>query len=292
MGWLRTIVAVGLCARLLVGEAASAASDDTAALTALRAEVIAVLKKARPAMKPSEGPDPWLVKFSTGTLSILNLARNLEGLEGAARRAEILHFADAALPSEPAQANATFASVEKRLRIQIAPAEYGEANSQMRALHRGFGEGLIVAYVVDYPDRIAYVSEEQAKEWKADRETIERAAIANLERRLMSEPIEVEKVKSGIGRHMVVVDGDGYGAARVLCPNYMARLHEKLGPHLFIGIPTRDELVVWTPGHASRKKLVELVELTHRTRSHSLTPTVFVTDRGRLRPAGAGELAD
>lgn len=292
MRWLRTIFAVGLSAMLSAGGAASAASDDTAALKALRTEVIALLKKARPATKPSEGSDPWLIVLSSGTLSIVNLARNLEELEGAARRAEILRFADAALPTGPAKAHASFASVEKRLRIQIAPAEYGAANSPMRALHRDFGEGLIVAYVVDYPDRIEYVREERAKEWKVDRDTIERAAIANLEGRLRSEPIEVEQVKSGIGRHMIVVDGDGFGAARVLCPNYMMRLHEKLGPHLFIGIPTRDELIAWAPGHASRKKLVELVELTHRTRSHPLTPTVFVTDRGRLRPAGASELAD
>jgi uncharacterized protein YtpQ (UPF0354 family) len=128
--------------------------------------------------------------------------------------------------------------------------------------------------------------------FRSERETIEKAAIGNLDLALKRAPIEIEEVKSGLGRHMIVVDNDGYGAARILCPEYMARLHTKLGPHLFIGIPARDVLVVWTPGHASRKKLVDLVDDLHRTRSHPLTRTIFVIDGGRLRPAGAAEIAD
>ena len=288
---LRSIVAA-LYGLMAVAAGPATAADDTAALEALRSEVVHLLARERPALKPTRGSEPWFVEVTSGTLSLLNLARTLEGLEGSKRREEILRFVDRALPSAAPDGKSSFASVAKRLRVQIAPAEYGAANSPIRALGHPFSDGLMVAYVVDYPDHVEYVRDDHPGIWKVERETIEKAAVANLDRALKRASIEVETVKTGLGRHVIVSDNDGYGAARILCPEYMARLHAELGPHLFIGIPARDFLVVWTPGHGSRTKLVSLVEDLHRTRSHPLTRTVFVTDGGRLRPASSAEIGD
>jgi uncharacterized protein YtpQ (UPF0354 family) len=89
---------------------------------------------------------------------------------------------------------------------------------------------------------------------------------------------------------MIVHLADGFCAARLLCPEFMRGAHRKLSAKIFVAVPARDFLVAWTENFAKKQLLSQQVGKLFSEMDHPLTQEVFVSEKGQLRLADAGEL--
>ncbi len=265
-------------------------SDDLA----FRAEVVELLAAERGALAPKVVVgEPSMLTIGTSSINLRNLHLHVATMPRERRRPIILGFIDSAVAaSSGPTVDTSLEAVRSRLRIQIAPEEYvrrfGDAEKGL--VHRPFVPGLVIAYAVDEAERFSYVLSNRLDEWKIDRAELDRIAVDNLDAAIADEPIEVSMGGEGRGGYTAILDRGGYGAARILCPRFRARLAEKLGPRLLVGIPNRDFLVAWTPDFAKGRRFAEQVEKDFGRQPHPLTPNLLIMDGDGVRPAGADDL--
>ena len=257
---------------------------------AFRDEVLALLQRAHPDWRVKAAAEPETIEVGSARVWLENLRRRVGDSAGPDREREILSFVEKGMtPAAPSEA---FAALKPQLRVQIAPAEFLKQAPSAGLLHRDFLDSLVVAYVLDEPDRYSYVMTDKLAAWGVGEETVRAAAIENLDAALAATPIEPKPGGSGGGRFFAISDNSGYGAARILCPRFMARLHVALGASFRLAIPNRDFLVAWTPDFDHRHEFARQVAKDHATRPHPLSASVFVADDTGLRLATEAELGD
>src|SRR5262249_28278177 len=134
------------------------------------------------------------------------------------------------------------------------------------------GTGLEINLVIDFPNTMAYVTDEMLKKTGKDGEDLLDLALANLRADTPADFFErvSEELDIYVGH-----TGDGYDAARAL-------LIEDLLPEspagFWVTIPTREELAVWPVSFAALSK-IHVIKLfaqdNFRDRAYPVTDDVF-----------------
>lgn len=294
MPFLRLLLLCLFSASVLVVGVGSPRSEPGSDDLAFRAEVVELLAAERRALPLRvEDSEPSMLVIGSSRINLRNLRLHVATMPPERRRPIILGFIDSAVAaSSGPKVDTSLEVARSRLRIQIAPAEYvrqfGDGASGL--VHRPFVPGLVIAYAVDEAERFSYVLASRLDEWKIDRAELDRIAVENLDAAIADEPIEVSTATDGTGRYTTILDRGGYGAARILCPRFRARLTEKLGPRLFVGIPNRDFLVAWTPDFAKGRRFADQVEKDFGRQPHPLMPGLLIMDGDGVRPARIDEM--
>ena len=113
----------------------------------------------------------------------------------------------------------------------------------------------------------------------------------NLERLAAGQAIEPKRKADGA--YALCGTDDGYAAARILCPSFMARLRDTLGsPTICVGIPNRDFLVAWTPDFELRRRFATQVADDAAGRDDPFNDSLFVSSESGVRLMNPQELAD
>ena len=111
-------------------------------------------------------------------------------------------------------------------------------------LHRTFPGNLVVTYVFDQPETMAYVNPRMLKTAGATALGVDELhvlAVENLRKRTHLKKYEVH----GAGDQRVIVSKelDGYTACRILLPELLDEWASKVNGRLLLGIPNRDFLI-------------------------------------------------
>ena len=282
--------------RLLGGSAALALLPvhglaDTLDGDTFRQNVIVLLKRRHPEWQVVPGTDPETIKISNFEIYLDNIYRQVRNLPSAERDDQTVSFIENALTeSEKSKDNPGFAEAGDRVRPQIVPADYlGQAPD---LVHRPFLAGLMVAYAIDEKNRYELLRQPDIDAWQIGQAEIETHAIANLEAASTGLAVQLGTNPQG-GAFIAVSTSDGYDAARLLLPQFMRRLRQAMKASLvFVGIPSRDFLVTWTPDFASRRAFATKIAQDFRDRPHPLTDALFASSDSGVRLADAAAMRD
>lgn len=296
-GISRRHVASGIAAIAVAGTFGESLMDavaDEKGSDAFRQEVMEILARQRPAMTVKEAADADVIEIGSSRISLGNLSRHVRGIAGPERAAEIVSFIDRIVTAPP-QDGPDFSTMEAaaaNLRIQIAPAEYVQQlkTSGIAFPYRALSPYVVIAYALDEPQRLQYVSADKLAKWSVDISAVHERAIANLDFASRDIAIEPRSAANGAGHFATFSMRDGYSAARILCPEFVKRLKAVLGETFFFGIPNRDFLVAWSADFAAKAGFAAQVAKDYARQPHPLSPEVFAIDASGLRLADAAEL--
>jgi hypothetical protein len=266
------------------------AADDLAS-GQFRAEVIETLRREHPDWRMESPADPTVLEVEGARAYLGNLYQTLGGATRPEREARIKAFFNV-LPSKPGDEGG-FAAVKGRLRARIVNAELASnsAEEKLLLLTRPFSPKALISYVVDSEFAMAYVSKSSLEHWRATADAVHAAAIENLDAISRDVAIEPRAPHPGEGLFAVVQGADGYAAARLLAPRFMARMAEELGPEHFVGAPCRDLLVAWSVDCSVKASLAALVSDYAATKAYPVTDEIFVWSADGVRVANGVELA-
>jgi len=153
-------------------------------------------------------------------------------------------------------------------------------------LHRAFPGNLVVTYVFDQPETMAYVNPRLLETLGATGLGVDELhvlAVENLRKRTGAKGYEVHGV--GDQRMIISKELDGYTACRVLLPELLDAWASKVNGRLLLGIPNRDFLIGFgdhDPQHVAT--MARQVRNDARKMARPLTSSLLVWQEGQLRP--------
>lgn len=283
-------VCLGLPALLLTQ--AGARADDLQD-GRFREEVVALLARRHPEWTIVPEPHPVIIMIGNTHIYLGNLYLRVQGMPSDRREQDILSFIEdsmRATRSGAATDNLPYAAAQQRLRPQIVPDEYKAAARDL--VCRPLFAGLSLAYAIDDEKAYQLLRQPTLDDWHVTQDEIEARAIANLETLSASIPLEAKRRLNQHG-YIIVDTHDGYDAVRLLLPDFMARLRATLDvPRVFVGIPSRDFLVAWTPDFVGRKGFALKLREDVLIRDRPLTDALFTSSGAGVALATAEEMRD
>ncbi|MBM7842021.1 MULTISPECIES: DUF1444 family protein [Herpetosiphon] len=165
----------------------------------------------------------------------------------------ILQSLEAAVRSfAPDRGQELWDELEDRIYPMIKPAtmllEVAERNLP-QLVYRPFLADLIICYVIDEPESVAYINEEHLKTWGVLETTIYTKAVDNLRIKTLK-PGMAQVVGEGNQMLFIYSTSDGYDASRILLTDVLNEWADLLPGNLVLGIPNRDFLIGFSDANA------------------------------------------
>jgi uncharacterized protein YtpQ (UPF0354 family) len=278
---------------ILGGAIHTGLAEEATSLQQFRDEVVATLRVRRPNLRLTLPDNPLVVQVDRHEVYLANLFQDCVGQPREKREAQIVNLFDEMLAGFAEPEVKTFEAARPRLRARIVSAEVAaNATGRLALVVRPFSAKARTVYVIDSPTTMAYVSLNTLAEWSVTAEAIHAPSIDNLDAISRDLPIEKWTPVSGSGVYAAIQGGDGYAAARLLAPKFMARMAEELGPELFVSVPQRDLLLAWSVDCSDKRRLAEGTAHYASICSRRITDEIFVWSQEGLRPANPLELVD
>ena len=205
-----------------------------------------------------------------------------------AQLGSILESLEAAVRSfAPDRGPQLWDELEDRIYPMIKPvemlAEVAERNLP-QLVYRPFMADLIVCYVIDEPESVAFVNEEHLKTWGVLESTLYTRAVDNLRVKTLR-PGTAQVYGEGHEMLFIYAVLDGYDAARILLTEIMAEWNEIVPGRLVIGIPNRDFLVGFSDANpAILQRMALQIAQDATQRDYGLTDQLWTIIDGRLVP--------
>lgn len=271
-------------------------SEDRLADGRFAQEVIALLSRERPALGTHTTDEPDVIGLEVAGQSLPanleNLFTQLGNFEAAHHDDIILEHFDALVAGMLLIENlgtASFVEVREKLYPQLMASTTRAGDPSV--LTSPLSAKACVGYIVDGGASMAYVKSAWLEGWGVSAEDVHGAAIANLDRLVANDELDVTPADSGEGALVICEAGDSYESSRILSPAYLAKLHASLGEKCYIGVPNRDFLIAWSADcdsvlkHSFRGNILEDAQI----QAYPRTPELFVAEHGRVRLANGEE---
>jgi len=180
----------------------------------------------------------------------------------------------------------SFDELRARIYPMLKPAalvtEVQERNLPM-LVYRAFLANLVIAYVIDEPDSVAFINEEHMEHWNIGEHTLYQQALQNLRERTL-ETTDYTTVGSGAQQLFIFSSQDGYDATRILLPELLDKWRAQLTGNMVIGIPNRDFLIAFSDAdRVTLMNIAQQVQIDSVQRSYSLTAQLFTLTDGEIR---------
>ncbi len=219
---------------------------------------------------------------STRVVGLENLYRRVRGSERGEWPVVITEFLRTALGAEadvnlPTDLNAVAAQVLVRLGPPMAPETMGVA-LWTQPLDE---TGLVVNLVIDFPERMIYVTQQMVEESRRSGDEWLKTALANLRERSGPTAFQVIDEPSGLLSCRV----DAYNSSRALLLDVLLPQGKTLG--WFVALPSRDELLVLPvsrPALAFIFGLKRAAEHEYQRAPYAISPEIFWIHDGHWRP--------
>lgn len=109
-------------------------------------------------------------------------------------------------------------------------------------VYRPFMADLIICYVIDEPESVAYVNVDHLAAWNVIESTLYTRAIDNLRTKTLK-PNMLQVHGQGSQTLFIYATRDGYDAARILLTDVLSEWSALIPNNLVVGIPNRDFLI-------------------------------------------------
>jgi uncharacterized protein YtpQ (UPF0354 family) len=140
---------------------------------------------------------------------------------------------------------------------------------------------LMVTYVVDEGESVAYLNEGHLQRWGVSEDVLWARSLANL--RARTRGVRPQRIGSGAGSLLLLNGGDGYDAARLLLPEIFATFAATVPGNLVIGVPSRDFLLAFSDrDRRIFEQIKTQIETDARVQAHPLTEQLFTYQNGAL----------
>jgi uncharacterized protein YtpQ (UPF0354 family) len=198
----------------------------------------------------------------------------------------VRNFVLAALGLAPNREVSAFAALADRVCPMLKPIallETVRARQLPMLAYREFLADLIITYVIDEPQSVAYINEDHLERWGIDIQELHQRAIENLRRRTLQ---QIDYVTAGEGEQRLFIynSGDGYDASRLLLAELLAGWAGDLPGHLVIGIPNRDFLIGFSDANPDiLGRIAQQVQADAAGREHGVTDQLFTLTGGEVR---------
>lgn len=199
----------------------------------------------------------------------------LESLEGAVRS-----FA-------PDRGPQLWDELEERIFPMLKPitmlAEVVERNLP-QLVYRTFMADLIICYVIDEPESVAFVNEEHLKTWGVLETTLYTRAVDNLRTKTL-QPGTAQVYGEGADMLLIYATLDGYDAARILLLDLMSEWAQIVPGRLVIGIPNRDFLIGFSDANPAilQRMALQIAQDAQRL-DYGLTDQLWTVINGQIIP--------
>jgi uncharacterized protein YtpQ (UPF0354 family) len=186
----------------------------------------------------------------------------------------------------PERSERDYASLAARVMPMLKPIELLVMVSERKLpmiAYRDFIADLIITYVIDEKNSVAYINEEQLESWGITIQDLHEQAVANLRRRTEAE-VRYTTVGEGEQRLFIFSSGDGYDATRLLLTDLLAEWNREVAGRLVVGIPNRDFLIALGDANQdSLRGVAAQVQADAAQREHGLTDQLFTLQGGAVR---------
>lgn len=186
----------------------------------------------------------------------------------------------------PERTERDFARLAERVMPMLKPVELLVMVSERKLpmiAYRDFIADLIITYVIDERNSVAYINEEQLEAWGLTLQELHEQATTNLRRRT-AEGVRYTTVGEGEQRLYIFNSGDGYDATRLLLTDMLAEWSRTLAGRLVIGIPNRDFLIALGDANPDILRAVAAqVQSDAVGRERGLTDQLFTLRSGTIR---------
>lgn len=157
------------------------------------------------------------------------------------------------------------------------------ADRKLPALvYRDFLANLIITYVIDEPNSVAYINEAHLERWNLTVQDLHEQALDNLRQRTAG----IDSVTTGTGdqRLFIFSSGDGYDATRLLLADVLAGWARSVRGNLVIGIPNRDFLIAFSDNDPDVLTNIAMqVQSDSAQRDHGLTEQLFTISDSQIQ---------
>ena len=151
--------------------------------------------------------------------------------------------------------------------------------------HQCFTEDLIIAYVVDAPKTIRYLTNKHLADLKLSVEQLHRIALTNLKRILPAPEIREE---SGLYQ---IHCGGTYEASLLFLNEFWDKRPFRLRGEIVVAVPARDAVLVTGSGYPEGiQRLSELAHEAHASSPYRVTSELLIRREGKFvpyRPTGS-----
>jgi len=182
-----------------------------------------------------------------------------------------------------------FAEIRERLYPMLMDPAQIQEKGQGGMLNGILTEGLFVIYVIEEPnDKVRYVSYQDLRDWGVSHTTVHVTAVRNLEARTEGQRVTKLDTPEG-GRPMYIWHvQDGFDAARILLPTWLAQFAGAVAGNLVIGVPHRNWFVaIGDDDHDLLETVRRRVEAEHHSAEFPVSPFLYVwTGQGLERYTG------
>ena len=150
-------------------------------------------------------------------------------------------------------------------------------------VYRPFLADLIITYVIDEPQRVAYINEQHLERWQISEHILHEQAIRNLAERT-NEETNYTAVGDGAQRLIVFNCKDGYDATRLLLPDTLNKWRTEFPGQMVIGIPNRDFLLIFSDSDKTiLASVAQQIQADSASLENGLTEQLFTLVNGEIR---------
>ncbi|ABY36551.1 MAG TPA: DUF1444 domain-containing protein [Chloroflexus aurantiacus] len=186
----------------------------------------------------------------------------------------------------PAREAKTFSEVAQRVLPMLKPIVLLNAVFEKKLpmlAYRPFLADLIITYVIDEPQTVAYINERHLERWGIGEHVLHEQALTNLAARTQ-ERARFLVTGEGAQRLIIANSQDGYDATRILLPNLLASWQPHFPGTMVIGIPNRDFLIAFSDADESiLTSVAHQIQLDAAQRDNGLTDQLFTIEDGQVR---------
>jgi hypothetical protein len=245
-------------------------------------QVLQYVKEKFPLVKIARGAEPFSMLVNGHLASMENVYR-IAALQPNETRHHIERWVVELVRASEGTPDRTGSFEE--LRDRILPMIVADGERDRRTMvTEPLLEGLSVAYAIDSDRTIAYIPEQQFKDWSIDRQTLHETAIENLVKRSESMSAHAAQDEDGKINLILFQTMDGYDASRFLLPNLHEKLREHLGSPFVAAIPNRDILLCFRNDDDTVERLREQIEADHRRMPHGVTERLLLVTPDGIAP--------
>lgn len=179
-----------------------------------------------------------------------------------------------------------FASLRERIFPMLKPvsllAFVRERNLPM-LVYQPFLADLVITYVIDEPQSVAYINEQHLERWGVSEREIHNVALHNLRRRT-NERVPYLMIGEREQQLFIFNSNDGYDATRLLLTDILAEWSRRISGQLVIGIPNRDFLIALGDANPDiLRSVAAQIQIDSVQRDHGLTDCLFTLVGGQIR---------
>ncbi|MGB9752838.1 MAG: DUF1444 domain-containing protein [Roseiflexus castenholzii] len=186
----------------------------------------------------------------------------------------------------PARDRGDFAVLRERLFPMLKPIgllAFVRDRRLPMLVYRPFLADLIITYVVDEPQSVAYINEQHLDQWGVSERDIHEAALRNLRRRT-DERVPYAMIGEDDQRLFIFNSNDGYDATRLLLTDILADWAQRVCGQLVIGIPNRDFLIALGDENPDiLRSVAAQIQIDAVQRDYGLTDRLFTLVGGQIR---------